>query len=177
MNKTTPTEIITLARGFHVEPKALHAVMLVESSGEGFNADGTIKIQFEPTWFRKYTGVVVANGVGLQHEEYEAFQKAFSINSDAALKSTSWGLAQLMGFNFKQAGYSSPEEMVADFKEEEINQVKGMLNFISADYAMFKALQLKDWAGFAKHYNGPLYKDFKYDTRLAAAYEQSKLPV
>ena len=173
----TDIEKITLARLFHIEPKALDAVMLVESSGSGFNLDGTIKIQFEPTWFRKYTGVKIANGVEGQHAEWIAFQEAFAINSHAALCSTSWGLVQVMGFNFKAAGFTSPEEMVRDFKESEVNQLKGMLNFIQADYAMLKALQTKDWAGFAKRYNGPQYKDFKYDTRLIEAYSKSKLPV
>lgn len=174
--KITDIEKITLAKLFHIEPKALDAVILVESSGSGFNADGTIKIQFEPTWFRKYTGKKIANGVEGQHAEWLAFQEAFAIDSHAALCSTSWGLGQVMGFNHKSAGYATPEEMVRDFKESEVNQVKGMINFIQADYNMLKALQAKDWAGFAKHYNGPQYLSFKYDTRLQEAYSQSKLP-
>lgn len=175
--RITDVEKITLARLFHIEPKALDAVMIVESSGAGFNLDGSIKIQFEPTWFRKYTGKKIANGVEGQHAEWLAFNEAFGIDSTAALKSTSWGLGQVMGFNHKAAGYSTPEEMVRDFKESEVNQLKGMLNFISANGYTIRALREKDWETFAKHYNGPLYKDFNYDTRLAKAYSLSKLPV
>ncbi len=175
--RITDVEKITLARMFNIEPKALDAVMLVESSGSGFNLDGTIKIQFEPSWFRKYTGKKIINGVEGQHAEWLAFQEAFAIDSHAALCSTSWGLGQIMGFNFKAAGFSTPEEMIRDFKENEVNQVNGMLNFISSNGYAIRALREKDWSGFAKYYNGPQFEEFKYDTRLAAAYSQSNLPI
>ena len=37
---------------------------------------------------------------------------------------------------------------------------------------MLKALKAKDWAGFAKMYNGPNYQINDYDTKLAAAYRR-----
>ncbi|MDB5272098.1 MAG: hypothetical protein JWO58_465 [Chitinophagaceae bacterium] len=165
---------VTLAAAFGVEYKALNAVFLIESSGAGFDkATGKIKIQFEPYWFHKYTGQRIANGVGLQGEEWTAFHHAASIDKAAALKSTSWGLGQVMGFNFKAAGFADVDTMVTSFEQSEYNQLKGMLNFIKSTPKMLQALQTKDWATFAKYYNGPHYKDFKYDTRLAAAYAKS----
>ena len=165
---------VTLAAAFGIEYKALNAVFLVESSGSGFDkATGKIKIQFEPYWFQKYTGQRIANGVGIQQQEWAAFNSATVIDKIAALKSTSWGLGQVMGFNFKAAGFANVDAMVTSFEESEYNQLKGMLNFIKSTPKMLKALQTKDWATFAKYYNGPQYKDFKYDTRLAAAYAKS----
>jgi hypothetical protein len=33
-------------------------------------------------------------------------------------------------------------------------------------------LRDKDWAGFARRYNGPAYAENKYDEKLSAAYEK-----
>jgi hypothetical protein len=162
---------MALAKEFGIEYKALNAVFLVESSGSGFDRNtGKIKIQFEPYWFRKYTGKRVPNGVENQTAEWLAFTKACKTDALSALKSTSWGLGQVMGFNYKAAGYASVTAMVASFEENEYNQLRGMLNFIKSTPKMLLALQTKDWSTFAKYYNGPQYKDFHYDTRLAEAY-------
>jgi peptidoglycan-binding domain 1 protein len=37
---------------------------------------------------------------------------------------------------------------------------------------MLSALQAKDWAEFAKRYNGPAYEQNQYDKKLAAAYQK-----
>ena len=37
---------------------------------------------------------------------------------------------------------------------------------------MLKALKAKDWAGFAKLYNGKNYQINDYDTKLVAAYRR-----
>jgi len=163
-----------IAAEFDIEYRALNAVFMVESSGHGFDTStGKIKIQFEPHWFLKYTGIKVQNGIEGQSAEWAAYNKATAINSEAANKSTSWGLGQVMGFNFKSAGYDSVHDMINSFIESETNQLKGMLTFIKTNPVMYEALKRKDWATFAKYYNGPQYLEFKYDTRLAESYNKS----
>ncbi|WP_426772988.1 N-acetylmuramidase domain-containing protein, partial [Pseudomonas aeruginosa] len=41
--------------------------------------------------------------------------------------------------------------------------------------AIHKALKSKDWAEFARRYNGPDYKKNNYDVKLAEAYQSFKL--
>jgi len=159
-----------LADEFGVELRALKAVLKVESSGSGFGKDGKVKIQFEPYHFRKYTDIRIDNGVEGQTVEYEAYFKAVEIDQKAAMLSTSWGLGQIMGFNHKAAGYSVVDNMVLSFNASEYYQLKGMLNFIKSNKKLYQALKDKDWATFARYYNGKYYKKFNYDTRLAAAY-------
>ena len=55
--------------------------------------------------------------------------------------------------------------------ESEVNQLKHMANFIKSAN-LLDELQRKDWAGFAKGYNGPQYAVNKYDEKLAAAYDK-----
>lgn len=159
-----------LADEFGVELRALKAVLKVESSGSGFGKSGKVKIQFEPYHFRKYTNVRITNGVEGQTVEYKAYFKAVKIDQEAAMLSTSWGLGQIMGFNHKAAGYKVVDNMVLSFNASEYYQLKGMLNFIKSNKKLYQALKDKDWATFARYYNGKYYKKFNYDTRLAKAY-------
>lgn len=159
-----------LADRFGIELRALKAVLKVESSGSGFGKNGKVKIQFEPYHFKKYTGIRIQNGVENQKAEYEAYFKAVEIDLQSAMLSTSWGLGQIMGFNYKAAGYKLLDNMVLSFNASEYYQLKGMLNFIKSNKKLYKALKNKDWATFARYYNGKYYARFKYDTRLAEAY-------
>lgn len=192
----TKEQITEIAEKAGLDYARAMAFTEVESGGHGFNTDGKIIIQFEPTWFHRYltqfnvnhtflvtvdsngkkqynitaNGITFDNGVEGQAGEWEAFNKAFSINSKAALLSTSIGLYQIMGFNYKTAGYNSVDEMWDDFKKGEYQQVSGGINFIKNNTSLFKALIRKDWPMVAELYNGSNYKINNYDTKLANAY-------
>lgn len=170
----TEDQLISLADKFGIDIKCLKAVLKVEAAGHGFDsATGNIKIQFEPHHFKKRTGVDIQNKVDVQSKEWEAYDEAKKINWEAALLSTSWGIGQIMGFNHKLAGYETVSDMVSEFKESEFNQIKGMLTFI-VNSKLIQPLRDKNWAAFAKGYNGSGYKMFDYDTRLEEAYNSIK---
>jgi hypothetical protein len=169
-------EIAQLAKEFGLDFPTVKAITLVEASGGGFDArTGKIKIQFEPSYFESFTHKKILNGVEDQPQEWEAFNKAYAINPDAAMMSTSWGLGQIMGKYYMLAGYDSAQLMVNEFKIGEYYQLKGMLNFIKNQPALYNALKAKDWARFARRYNGPNYQVNKYDTRMAVAYDKALL--
>lgn len=166
---------ISLAKSIDIEPEVLLAVIAVEASGSGFDkVTQDIKIQFEPYWYNYYTGIRVVNGVEGQMKEWEAFHYALDKNEDAAYMSTSWGLGQIMGFNFKSAGYKSAKDMAVSFKESEFNQLQGMVMHIKSKPKMHQALKVKDWDTFAYFYNGKDYKKFDYANRLKSAYDKVK---
>ncbi len=155
--------------GFDVEIAA--AVLITESSGTGFGADGRLKIRFEPHIFKGYTGRVVPDSHKSQDAEYEAFEAAKKIDRDAAFKSISMGAAQIMGFNAGTLGYGSAEAMFEAFSKGERPQIEGLFAFIEKHPALVKAAKQHDWATFAAGYNGPAYAKYSYDTRLAAYFE------
>jgi hypothetical protein len=197
--RLTPDQIASAAAAAGYEPRAVRAVIQVETGGSGYDATtGYLLIQFEPSWFRRLLPkatlaaitaagkapaptaaqkqllvdwqVTQANAVEGQARERLAFDAACRIDKHAALLSTSWGLPQMMGFNAQACGYKTVEEMVEAFRQSEANQVAGMLGFIKSKPAMAAALKKKDWAVLAYYYNGAGYKAFNYDRRLAAAY-------
>lgn len=87
----------------------------------------------------------------------------------AALESASWGIGQVMGFNFKATGFAGVEEMVAAMVDSEDAQLLGVVQFLRGR-ELDSRLARHDWEGFARGYNGVSFKKNQYDSRLAAAH-------
>ncbi len=185
--KITDSELNKLSTEFKIPYKSIKSVMEIESAGSGFRSDGFPKILFEPKWFNQLTGgKYLASHPSVARVSYDPayykanpdakknFETAKALNSNSAMQATSWGLGQIMGFNYKKAGFPTVEDMVSKFKQSEYEQAKGMFNFIKSDPSMLKALIDRNWSEFAKRYNGPEYAKMAYDTKLKAAYESAK---
>ncbi|MDH6354746.1 hypothetical protein M2132_001075 [Dysgonomonas sp. PH5-45] len=185
MKEEVINAIIKNAALFGYEQAALKAFVDVESSGQGFDLrTGKIMIQFEPAWFRKKapyapTGMWSVNKVEKQAKEWIAFNDAFAINPNAAMESTSIGLGQIMGFNYKMLGYNSVGEMWDDAKSGLDKQVYQMCKYIEALPKLQKALKEKNWHLVATYYNGAGYKDMAkktgrvpYDIAMCQAYKK-----
>lgn len=181
--KLKDEDIERIAKEFNLTFKQIKTIFLVESNGNGFLPSGKIKILFEAHYFSKLTNHIYDKGYpdisSLKwnkslykggESEWIRLEKAKGLNSTAALKSASYGLGQIMGANYLLCGYKTVEKMVEDFSVNEANQLKGMMNFIKSNSKMFAALSTLNWGEFAKLYNGPSYKENKYDTKLSSAY-------
>jgi hypothetical protein len=118
------------------------AVIGVETSGCGFLPDRRPEILYERHTFRA-----------------------------AALRSTSWGLGQILGMNCAMAGFSDVEAFVAAMSDSEDAQLAAVTAFIDAA-GLTGALRTHDWASFARGYNGPAYARNQYDTRLRGEFQK-----
>ena len=167
----------------------MKAIALVESSGSGFQADGRPKILFEGVifwWQLVHKGInpeqfVKGNEDILyskwtnqfySEDQYTRLNKAVLINSDSAYASASYGLFQIMGENFKEAGYSDVIEFVEAMKQSEVYQLQAVLSYLSSRN-MIQYLVSKNWDKFALMYNGPLYQKNNYAQKLQVAYNES----
>jgi hypothetical protein len=168
----TTEQIKSIASEFGIDWKLIQAFILTESSGAGFSKDGKVKIQFEPHVFRRYTGITIENKVDVQSKEWEAYEKAYSIDSESAMLSTSWGLMQVMGFNYKICGYDSVGRMVGEMKISELYQVKAGIKYILHFPRLVAALKAKDWHTVARMYNGPKYQEGKYHIKFETNYNK-----
>ena len=106
--------------------------------------------------------------------EHDRIERAKAIDLECALQSASWGLFQIMGFHFKTLGYNGVRDMVADYDIGERQQLLSFCDFIRADNRLLSSLKNKDWATFAKAYNGPGYATNRYDIKMANAYLEAK---
>jgi hypothetical protein len=160
------------------------AVIAVESGGSGMGPDGRMIIRFENHLFWTFWGKAnpasynqsfvfdqntswkghqyrpQSNGPWLdvhqnQNSEWAAFNFASTLDAGAAKKSISMGLVQIMGFNNRTIGYASPDAMFVAFAADEKFQLLGFFNFVKNDQRQITALRNRDFAGFAKIYNGP----------------------
>lgn len=107
--------------------------------------------------------------------KYNRLAKAAQLDRTAALKSASWGLGQVMGFNFDKAGYDSVEAMVLKNMESEDEQLMATAKFLKAS-GLDRPLAAQDWTSFARGYNGPDFARNLYDAKLAAAFQRYQHP-
>jgi hypothetical protein len=161
----------------------LWAVLGVETTGCGFLPDRRPKILFERHVFSRETGHRFdASNPDLSDPrpggygppgaaQYARLLRATTLDRQAALRSASWGIGQVMGYNAVSAGYPDVEQMVAAMIASEGAQLMAMVRFVGASQ-LDGALRTHDWPGFARGYNGPNYAINSYDTRLASAYER-----
>ena len=162
-----------------VAPAVLWSVLAVETGGCGYLKDRRPKLLFERHLFSHLTGgrfdathpdisSRIPGGYGAAGaHQYDRLAMAESLAADAALQSASWGLGQILGENHSAAGYPDARAMVDAFVASEDNQLLGMAHFVASS-PMKAALKAKDWAGFARRYNGPNYAANHYDAQLAA---------
>ena len=163
---TTIKQAVATTKTLIPLPRLL-AFIEVESGGRGFGDTGKLIIQYEPLVFSKATGIPRStlnqykwdeNTVDVQSKEWGAFNEAYSLNPEEAMKATSWGLPQIMGFNHKQAGYASVGDMLDDFKIGELNQVCALIRFIEANKKLYKAVMDGDYETTAGIYNGSQHR-------------------
>jgi hypothetical protein len=105
---------------------------------------------------------------------YLRLLKAYRKDANAALKSASWGRFQVMGANYEACGSATVNLFVKTMCSGEKGQVQLLAGFIQRNATLHKAVKEKDWAKIASNYNGPSYKEFSYDTKLAQAYNEIK---
>lgn len=109
-------------------------------------------------------------GPGAAHQ-YARLAKAMALDESAALQSASWGIGQVLGENFSDAGFSSPEELVRQSFASEDEQILAVANEVIGDGAA-RVLATHDWSAFARKYNGPNYAENHYDTIIRTWYEK-----
>lgn len=203
--KLTAVGVTAAASFLKCRPAAVRAVMEVETSGSGFDSMGHVSFLFEPHRFyaeikSNKTLLNEAVRTGLAYPSWkgpgsypktpqlrwEQFQRACDLDETAAIRSASWGLGQIMGSEYDEAGYSSPEEMVEAFTRSEDEQIMGMARLCKArnlDIQMRKFPDITACRNFALRYNGKGYEKNKYHTKLQSAYnrwvarEQTPAPI
>ncbi|MCF6344188.1 MAG: N-acetylmuramidase domain-containing protein [Devosiaceae bacterium] len=182
------------AREVNIETAALLAILEVEAAGRGFDRKNRPKMLFEPHIFYRLLGKGAKRNqavkLGLAYRQwgrrpypksYDArfrqLSAAMKVHTAFALQSASWALPQIMGFNHKDAGFSSAYLMVKAMMQGEKEQVLAMVTLLKT-WGLAAAIQSKDlneaknWRGFARRYNGSSYAKHNYHGRLAKAYRK-----
>lgn len=185
-----------IGQSIGVSEDVLHALIEVETRGTGFDKQGRVLILFEPhVFYRNLKGAKRQQAVdaGLAYpkwrrnypkDSYPRLIEAIAIDETAALKSASWGLGQILGENYKDAGYKSVQDMVKAFADDEDNHLEAMIQFIIANRIdddlrrieektkAGKKVTAQDWVPIVRVYNGAGFAENDYHNRAARAYNK-----
>jgi hypothetical protein len=187
-NPVTIHDVAAIARELAIEEAVILTVREIESSGDPFIA-GRPTILFEPHRFSKATGRRFdathptvsypkwdrTRYPKTQDGRYAQLLDAVGLDVDAAFASASWGGFQVLGENYAACGYSSPWIFAWTQSQSEGDQLVAFAHFIERR-GLVPALRAKDWAKFARGYNGTAFALNNYDRRLAAAYARRVKP-
>lgn len=189
----TNEQIKELASSYGIEYACLKAVIEVESAGSGF-VGNLPKILYEPHIMHRLLTqdkwITVRNKMmadepslcyprwgtykyGKTSEQHNKLAIASKYSREHALQACSWGLGQVMGFHWKSLGYPSLQAFINDMYESEAKQLDAMLRFIKSN-DLLNHLRNRDWAKFARGYNGAGYAKNQYDIKLARAYAKHR---
>jgi hypothetical protein len=186
---TTPlaeADFVAAAVALGCETNAIKTVAKVESSRAAFDELGRPTILYERHLFHRLTGGRFdshpdlsnreAGGYGKFSAQYGKLERAYALDPEASLKACSWGMFQILGMNYKESGFAAVNEFVQAMCRTEAAHLNAFISFIKAHPGMQTALGARDWAGFARRYNGPAYHKNRYDERMAEAYRQLARP-
>lgn len=170
----------------------IKAVAHVEAGPRGaFNEDGSPVILFERHKFYQHTkgkyrgyridgvsegwGLICERdwgGYGPSSKQHTRLAAAAALDRDAALKSASYGLFQILGENYAACGYLSVQKFINAMYRDVDDHLHAFVMFIEHDRRLLDAVRTKNWATFARIYNGPSYFKNAYDQKMSSAYKK-----
>lgn len=195
--KKTISESISLAEfaeKYSIEKEKLQAILDIESKANALDNEGFPTVRFECHIFNDMNtrycdeyrkdddeklDCTINSGEFFSkvssETNKEAFLKAKKINSDLAICSSSFGMAQVMGFNYKFVGFNSMDEFYKAMLKKE-GQITAFLNYIRNKEIVFDQLRSKDtnWKIVADGYNGAASDANNYATKLETKYNELK---
>lgn len=169
------------ANDLGVKAPEIWTVLAVETSGCGFLPDRRPPILYERHIFHRLTGGRFDDGdisdpspggygpAGAH--QYDRLASAIARDRNAALQSASWGLAQVMGMNFRLAGFNGVEDMVSALCDSEDSQLLAFAAFLKSS-RLDNSLRIHDWTSLARGYNGPNFAANQYDTKLRGEFQK-----
>lgn len=165
--------------------KQIKGVFAVEAPGAGFQA-GKPKILPEPHRFSKATKGVYDRSYptisypnwgarpypATQDARYDTLLAMIRLDVDAGFGSASYGKPQIMGENYKLAGYASEMLFAEAMARDEKTQLRAFENFV-INRGLVSALRAisrnpESCAAFARGYNGTGFAKHNYHGKIAA---------
>lgn len=99
----------------------------------------------------------------------DADSETFTKVRECGLKSSSWGLGQILASNYAAAGFKDVQSFINAMYDSERSQLIAMVNLLIS-WGLRDAMRKKDWRAIARKWNGPKYEKFNYHTKLAHSY-------
>ena len=190
-NAITDADVGAAAARLGCSARQIRAVWQVEAGRHGFDRAGMPKMLYERHKFHRLTagqwtpatfslaqagGYSIDddhNGVGDSWDKLSAAIATGAI--DAAFQSCSWGAFQIMGEWWDELDFVSPYALAWSCAQSEGDQLELFVRFVEYNRLTDELRALTSTPGtcaaFAAAYNGPGFRKFAYDEKLAHAME------
>lgn len=175
------SELVNILKEFAVQYKIdwriLFAILYKESNANGFE-DGLIKKRYEKHIHQGF--IKCYNNVSCPaHPRLPALKREWILThslKQLEFMSTSFGVAQIMGYWYKLLNYGSVNDMVISWIASEEIQIRDFCLFcVRYNSGKFlEALQKLDYQSIAKQYNGAGYKANNYDIDIEKYFNQAE---
>ena len=176
MNDHLKNIIKDFAKQYHLDWRILYAILMNESEAQGFK-DGKLKERFEKHIFNGFKQVHQGYRKKNPHLPGLTTEWIMSHNlQQLEYISTSYGIAQIMGWQYPLLSYSSVENMIQTWRDLEENQVRDFCLFcVRYNNGRFlKALKDMNIQSIAMQYNGTGFARNNYDGKLMKNYKEAK---
>lgn len=165
-----------VANALDVKPTGVRALAIVESNEKPLTEGGWPVVRFEKAYWQKYRvdgdKAQAAFDKAINARDLDArwqqFLQMCEVNETAAILSHSFGVFQVMGFNYKACLCADPIAFLKEMLTIE-GQFKMLERFVKMNPPLLAALRKQDPQKVALHFNGKRYAVNKYDVRWAAA--------
>jgi hypothetical protein len=178
--------ILERAKANGIPPSMLLAFREVESKQSGFLPDGRPIILFERhkfySWLVKAKGLPFAQSVTATHpnicnperggyygyeREHDRLKVAEGFSVEGAWSSASWGMFQVMGFNYNLCGYLNVPTFIQDMRLSETKHLDAAIGYLKGVNGLMAAMRQRNYTRVAEMYNGRDQQG--YDTLLRNA--------
>tara|TARA_R110000737_G_scaffold255399_1_gene264554 strand:+ start:1668 stop:2414 length:747 start_codon:yes stop_codon:yes gene_type:complete len=150
---------IEAANSLGIPVEVIQTIEAVESGGR------PSAIRFEPHLFLRHKPSLVMDipftkgpkgfSVTRSETDQSAFEHAFDLAPEAAVKSTSWGLYQVLGSHLIKA-YGTAESGVDSFYADPLEaSYKLLVSWFKSNKPALIAAREKNWPDLVRRYNGP----------------------
>lgn len=166
--------LTAIAGHLNCEVRVLLAILEVESGGDAFDAQGRLIILPERHIFYRYLPKKLRSralrrrlataswsrsnykdlGQKGSSKRWDLLQRMAQLDEEAALKSASYGAAQIMGFNHKMCGYDNVSDFVRAMADSDAAQINAFVAFLESA-GLTGALRERNFEAIARTYNGP----------------------
>ena len=175
MNESSKNILKEFAEQYHFDWRILGAILMKESNQSGFDKNGVIKARYEKHIHNGFKNVL--NGSRKRHPSLPGLDPIW-IKTHTPLQleylSTSFGVAQIMGYWYKLLGYESIESIMAAWMDSEEIQIRDFCLFCVRynDGRFLNALKLLNYQSIAMQYNGRGYAQNNYDKDLHTHFQK-----
>lgn len=158
------------------------AIAKIETNNRPFDSNRNPTSRFECHQFNRNSNVNVPCTLAgnsfstvTSETDYGAFLRATSVNENLAYSSTSFGMFQVLGSNYRELGFNSPQQLRDKTLSEE-GQVELFLRFIESRRDSILAELQRDgemnYNEIALRYNGARFRENQYHIKLRVAFEE-----